>query len=294
MTANGLLTRVRWHLYRTPAARAIKAVRRQTIGTSLACRRRLAAEIAEPRAAALAARLDRDGHVAVTTLVDPARLAALDAAGTAKLAQIDSARAHQTVTHKRFWTRLLDADEIDGALPTGDPFVAFALQPTLLAVLGATFGEVPQLDSVLLTFSEYSPQPLAFSQLWHRDYDDTRVIKLFAYLTDVDSLADGPLTFIPGPASDAAGFQWRSHRPDAEIPAAALASRIAIVAPRLSVFMVETSRCLHMGSRLAEGGKRLLYTATYIRVPRLHPEPRPRFIAAPDDSELIRTVISPA
>ena len=42
-----------------------------------------------------------------------------------------------------------------------------------------------------------------------------------------------------------------------------------IIAPRLSAFAVETSRCLHMGSRVAQGHERLLFTATYTTAPRV-------------------------
>jgi hypothetical protein len=37
------------------------------------------------------------------------------------------------------------------------------------------------------------------------------------------------------------------------------------------VFMVDTARCLHMGSRLSEGHQRLLYTATFTSVPSMYP-----------------------
>ena len=53
-----------------------------------------------------------------------------------------------------------------------------------------------------------------------------------------------------------------------------------MVAPRLSSFIVNTARCLHMGSRIQSDHRRLLYTATYIQQPRIYPEPPPRFRAS--------------
>ena len=117
---------------------------------------------------------------------------------------------------------------------------------------------------------------------------------MFVYLTDVTSAADGPFTFIAGPISDRFGFSLRSHRGDTDIldklePDATT----AVVAPRLTTFLVETSRCLHMGSRTAPGHARLLYTATYITIPRLYPEPPPRFRLVGDETELTRAVLLP-
>lgn len=155
------------------------------------------------------------------------------------------------------------------------------------------FGEVPLLDYVLLTLSHSNYQDLSYSQLWHRDHDDVRTIKLFVYLTDVQSESDGPFTFLPGPVSDRFGFSLRSHRRDDEILPKVRAGEVrTVIAPRLTTFMVETSRCLHMGSRTAPGHSRLLYTATYITVPRLFPEPPPRFRLSGLETELERCVLS--
>ena len=60
---------------------------------------------------------------------------------------------------------------------------------------------------------------------------------------------------------------------------------------RATVFMIETSRCLHMGSRMAPGHHRLLYTATYIQPPRIYPEPPARFRAVGPLNEIERTAM---
>src|ERR1700704_6560114 len=75
-------------------------------------------------------------------------------------------------------------------------------------------------------------------------------VKMFVYLTDVESEADGPFTFLPGQVSDRFGFSLRSHRGDSEVVGKLSPNEPrAVIAPRLTAFMVETSRCLHMGSR---------------------------------------------
>ena len=178
-------------------------------------------------------------------------------------------------------------------LPLENPFVAIAPQPELVSVVAAAMGEVPRLYYVLLTLSLSTNKELSYSQLWHRDHDDTKVIKLFFYLTDVLSPEDGPFTFIPTQASDKLGFRIKSHLSDDQIDHWISKTVVtAMYGSRLSAFMVETSRCLHTGSRVALGHERLLYTATYISAPRLYPEPPPRFLLDGEESPLLRLLLT--
>src|SRR5262245_3812003 len=298
-SASGLwsrtLSRARWHVYRSPAAYVVKWAKRRSSLAQVDARRRLAQMLpAGARGEQAAAALGRDGYVFLDDIVDRTELEALCAAGAAKLARADQATERQTNAGKTFWTRLLDEDMLDGTLPTDNAFVRFALQPAVIAVLARALGELPRLDYVLLTLSRSNETNLAHSQLWHRDHDDVRTIKMFVYLTDVTSIADGPFTFIAGPTSDRFGFSLRSHRGDTDILDKLEPDEVrAVLAPRLTTFLVETSRCLHMGSRTAPGHARLLYTATYITIPRLYPEPPPRFRLVGNETEVARAVLLP-
>jgi len=64
------------------------------------------------------------------------------------------------------------------------------------------------------------------------------------------------------------------------------------MAPRLTEFMVNTSRCLHMGGRVAPGQERLLYTTTCFSLPRFYPEPTSRFILRGDETPLMRALLT--
>lgn len=274
-----LLQRIRWHMMRTPLAPVIKSVARVGARRDVAHRRRLAADIARDDAARdLAARFACDGYVEVTSFIDSASLERLAAAANGKNRDAQGAQTSQ-LSSKTLWSSLLEEDFLAGRLTTDGPFVSFATQPAVAGLLAEIYGEIPRLDSVLLTRSIYDGKPLSYSQLWHRDYDDTKVVKLFVYLTDVLTRADGPFTFMPGPVSDNARYSRRSHRSDG-----ALATKVdldgarSVIGPRLTAFLVETSRCLHMGSRIDQGHERLMYTATFFAAPRLYPEP-PRRIA---------------
>jgi hypothetical protein len=285
-----------WRLARTPGIHLIKAGRRWGEREQLVQRSLLARQLTlSERGLRFVEELRESGFCRIDGVVDPGLLDAVGKAGSEKLRRADPATQAKNVHHKEFWTRLLDEDKIGGSLPTDNPFVAFAVQPAVLALLGRFYGEIPLLDDVLLTLSRPTGKALALSQLWHRDYDDTRTVKMFIYLTDVASSEDGPFTFIDGPSSDRLGTSLRSWRDDDEIARRAPAGAAReMVASRLSVFMVETSRCLHMGSRVAPGHERLLYTASYISIPRLYPEPPSRFKAVGGEPEPVHWLLSPS
>ena len=97
-----------------------------------------------------------------------------------------------------------------------------------------------------------------------------------------------------GPAGPSKAFRntLKSHMSDAQVFAKTGPDAVKeMIAPRLSCFIVNTARCLHMGSRIQSDHNRLLYTATYIQQPRIYPEPPARFRAAGALTDLERTVM---
>lgn len=292
-----LKDRIRYHLLRSPLAPAMKAA--QTLKHRDEVRRREAiAEqiVIDDEVAALAEEINREGFVSLDPIIDRFLLDEMADAARAKVALGNRATAQppRGTSAKAFWSRLLDDELLDGRMPAESPHTRFALQPRILAFLTRAMGSLPQLDYVLLTLSLPDDAPLAQSQLWHRDHDDTRTIKVFVYLTDVNELPDGPFTFVPGPVSDRIGFTMRSHFADditfRRIPRSAARPMIA---PALSAFAVETSRCLHMGSRVGSGHRRLLYTATYTTFPKLDGSAPGGFFLTGRESAVERAVLAP-
>lgn len=290
-----IVDRLTWHMARTPLVRPVKALRRASCRDEIATRQQLAASIAGNSEAALCAEhLNHEGYVDVTHLLAGPAISSVKAAASAKLARVAEAKAAQMTTQKSFWVRLLDEDMSDGLLRTDNPFVALALHPGLIQVLAETIGELPQLDYVLLTLSEGSDAPLTSSQLWHRDYDDVRTIKLFIYLSDVKDSMNGPFTFLPAPVSDKVGFTLRTHRPDEAVFKGPVRQTdvVEMTGQTGSAFLVETSRCLHMGSRLSEGYSRLLYTATFTTAPGLYSSSNRSFALSGNEDSVARMVLS--
>jgi hypothetical protein len=78
-----------------------------------------------------------------------------------------------------------------------NPYVRFALQKPILQVVNGYFGFCARLHYYNVWHSFATDAPPQRSQLWHRDQEDYCVVKVFAYLWDVDE-GSGPFTYAPG------------------------------------------------------------------------------------------------
>jgi len=76
-------------------------------------------------------------------------------------------------------------------------FLQLAIQPSLLKIVNGYLGLRSYLRAANVWMNLPVADPPKESQLWHRDGDDLRILKVFIYLLDVDMNA-GPFWFIPG------------------------------------------------------------------------------------------------
>lgn len=171
---------------------------------------------------------------------------------------------------KNFWKQLeTPEDRMSTSL-----LVRFALQPSILQIASAYLGEVPYLAAVEVYLS-HGTENTAWqeSQLWHRDYDDRRMVKLFVYCTDVNGEEDGAFTYIPKDLSR----KVKNHFFPKRITDEAMFQQVRaedvqrISGSTGSAFYIDTRNCYHMGSRLAMGHTRLAYAATYLTSASLWP-----------------------
>ena len=81
-------------------------------------------------------------------------------------------------------------------MPADDPLLKVALDRKLLEIVSSYLGLWPCLHSVGAWLNYPTGAPAQISQLWHRDPEDLRLIKVFIYLADVDDRC-GPFTYIP-------------------------------------------------------------------------------------------------
>ena len=289
-----LSKRVLWHINRSPLRHGVKTIKRLAGQGDISHRRRLAELFpADDHGEKIVADVERDGFVLLDDYVSTElRTRLLEA--TEQLIAADDASERIFVSGKgSLWAHLVERAMEDGQLPSSHFYARFALQSEIVRLLTRLFGMVPRLDYVTVTHSLPMAGEPAYSQLWHRDHDDVRVIKLFVYLTDVNTVEDGPFSFLPAQISDRLGFSLKSHRRDDQLPTSinVASAKREIVGPRFTCFMVETSRCLHMGSRVAEGHQRLMYTATYFAPPRVFPEPRRAFFRADPAADVIERAL---
>lgn len=175
---------------------------------------------------------------------------------------------------KVFFKQLLDNKDLEYS----SPFIQYALNDDVIRVASHYLGELPNLSRIELILSHGSKSPSApqKSQLWHRDNDDTHMVKLFTFFTDVNDLRDGPFTLLPKDVSNRLKLKTLPvHKTDNEVNVnGALDQKVQLFTPKLSTFFVDTHNCYHMGSRTEFGHYRVCLITTYNTSSRLVPYER--------------------
>lgn len=194
-----------------------------------------------------------------------------------KLAAMEAAAAEDDRVRKGrrkgSFLRNLLTDEDRAASPE---LVDFALSDSLLSMVTNYLGVVPRLNSVDLIYSLPRPEhdEHIASQLYHQDPEGLTQAKVFLNVFDVDE-ADGPFMFVPARESERvvrsirrarrrAGARDEARYRDEELEAhGGLAAALRLLGPAGAAAVVDTSRCLHAGSRLMPGRFRLLFFVQY-------------------------------
>jgi hypothetical protein len=99
---------------------------------------------------------------------------------------------------KSFLVRKYDYSR-NNALGLNDPWLRLCLSPTLLDIGNEFLGMWSKLEYVDLWYSipVVSDAGRKASQAWHRDFEDSHLLKVFLYLRDVDDKT-GPFEFVAG------------------------------------------------------------------------------------------------
>jgi hypothetical protein len=166
----------------------------------------------------------------------------------------------------------------DADLHQHPEIVDLALSDRLLGAATRYLGMVPYLSRVDLMYS--LPRGAGgniASQLFHLDHEGVTQVKAFIHLFDVGD-AEGPFTFIPANATTRIVNDVRRLRKkrgthadvesrrysDEEIAAVGGTKDIVTVkGPAGTGVAVDTSRCLHLGSRVEDGSFRLCLYLQY-------------------------------
>ena len=171
----------------------------------------------------------------------------------------------------KFLRNLLDDED----LRRNPALVDFALSDTVLGMATRYLGTVPYLCRVDLVYSlPRAPGEHIASQLFHVDPEGLRQVKFFIHIYDVGE-PEGPFTFIPADdttriLADIRQLRRSQGKPhigrylDEEIAAVGGAGSIVrLKAPTGAGVAIDTSRCLHMGSRVQPGASRLCLYLQY-------------------------------
>jgi len=152
-----------------------------------------------------------------------------------------------------------------GFLPAADltadsPYLRFALSDGVLAPVAGYLGLVPVLTYVDVWHSAHVPREPFSSQLWHLDHADVTQVKVFLHCDDVER-DSGPLTVLDSAASarlaKRLGYTFADSRVADQDVRRIVGddAGVALTGGRGSAALVDTSRCFHFGSRVAEGAR---------------------------------------
>lgn len=219
------------------------------------------------------AKLRKDG-IAIGQTIDflgAQGLAALKAGEELIRAKVASKEVQDTLAsgqkagqHKNYLVHIVDFNE---TLPADHPLLGLALDERLLKIVANYMGMWPQLHAIGSWYNFPVDQDLKASQLWHRDPEDLKTVKVFIYLDDVGA-KQGPFTFIPGsqPFGKDCGLRPIHKHPrrvlDDEMETAFAKSRWLDCTGKAGTMIIADTVGYHRGGHVQEG-HRLLITFTY-------------------------------
>jgi hypothetical protein len=152
-------------------------------------------------------------------------------------------------------------------LSKNDPILKVALDTKLLEIVSSYLGVWPQLYSVSAWLNYPTEDEAKTSQLWHRDPEDMKLIKVFIYLDKVDE-STGPFSYIPDthPFGSAAGkaalYEKKKRVLDNELAEVYPSSTwMSCVGPANTMILADTVG-YHRGGKPSVG-QRILISLTY-------------------------------
>ena len=185
-------------------------------------------------------------------------------------------------------------------MPADDPLLKLALDRKLLEIVSSYLGLWPCLHSVGAWLNYPTDTPAQISQLWHRDPEDLRLIKVFIYLADVDEQR-GPFTYIPRThpfGAEAAGAQKLEKKkrvPDDRMNRVFPPESWRVCTGPAGTMILADTLGYHRGGKPI-AGRRILITFTYTSgtpmIDRsLHVSGRPAWISAAIQRQAVRPLL---
>jgi hypothetical protein len=183
------------------------------------------------------------------------------------LATYDASSPPAGKSKKRFLVNVLEPE----SLTLRSAIVQFALRDDVLAMVSRYLGLAPLMTSIAVFHSDTVDGVPTSSQLYHCDADDVTQVKAFVYCSDVDT-SSGPLTILDarttGHVQRRTGYRYGARLTDDQVRTAyENPTERAILGAAGTVAFVDTSRCLHFGSRVAAGAPARLVVMIQYQTP---------------------------
>jgi len=182
------------------------------------------------------------------------------------LAGYESKNVESSESKKPFFSNLLTQDDL-AAQPE---ILEFAISPVMTEIVTDYLGAVPRMHCLGIFISPVTNTMIS-SQCFHRDEHDFRQVKIFVNLDDVTG-EEGPFTFLPAPETAAVcravGKGWGAGRltDDEVLGNTAPEKVVRLIGSAGDGAFVDTSRCLHYGSRTIKG-RRAILMIKYVSAP---------------------------
>ena len=149
-------------------------------------------------------------------------------------------------------------------------FHNFLTNPLFIDVISKYLDDLPLLTELKLLYSPSSKsKDFKGSQLFHSDFDDNKLVKIFVFIDDVDNDM-GPLEIIEKNDSklimNRVNYNWgqesknySSHDDRLQNVLGKKPTKKKLVGPKGSTYFVDTVNCLHRGSRNPTKARKILY-----------------------------------
>jgi hypothetical protein len=168
------------------------------------------------------------------------------------------------VFQSRLWS-------IKPTLDLDNPFLKLTLEPRVMRIVNRYMQMWTKLKyyDLAITHPVAKDSGAVYSQRWHRDPEEKRIVKMFIYMTDVDA-DSGPFVYVPGsvygltpygsvfPQCPPAGVYVDDETFDRQVPKSA---QKAMLGKAGSVILSDATG-LHRGG-LATEHERIMYTAFF-------------------------------
>lgn len=185
--------------------------------------------------------------------LDPELVKKVHQAAKDLLKSYDLSKMHEASSNKHLVTVPLaqDADP-------NSPFVQLALHPSIIKMVGDYLGTLPVIENILFWYSPNKENFGRSSQYYHFDAQDVRTLQMLLLIDDVDT-ETGPFVLLEAHESEklARAVDYKksgvTKRIDDELVSSHSSSDKIhpIVGPAGSIYIVDSDRCFHYGSRKA-------------------------------------------